>query len=122
MDVATGASEVVAELIVPGPDQLFSLVDGPIARIPGVTGIHTAVVLRLLLTATDWDPYGDEPTPTRRRPHPHPVPDRGGRAAARAADHRRELIGTAAPLRFRGAPLRFCSAAVLPSASPSHCS
>ncbi|MCZ0974047.1 hypothetical protein O1L55_27850 [Streptomyces albulus] len=67
VDVATGASEVVAEMIVPGPDQLLSLVDGPIARIPGVTGIHTAVVLRLLLTATDWDPYGDEPTATRRR-------------------------------------------------------
>ncbi|MEU7636496.1 Lrp/AsnC family transcriptional regulator [Streptomyces sp. NPDC039016] len=66
VDVATGASEVVAEMIVPGTDQLLSLVDGPVARIPGVTGIHTAVVLRLLLTATDWDPYGDEPTRTRR--------------------------------------------------------
>ncbi|KUL43741.1 AsnC family transcriptional regulator, partial [Streptomyces sp. NRRL F-4489] len=67
VDVATGASEAVAELIVPGPDQLLSLVDGPLARIPGVTGVHTAVVLRLLLTANDWDPYGGEPTPTRRR-------------------------------------------------------
>lgn len=65
-------------MIVPGPDQLLSLVDGPIARIPGVTGIHTAVVLRLLLTANDWDPYGGEPTPARRRVAeggpPPPVP------------------------------------------------
>ncbi|MFJ9417114.1 Lrp/AsnC family transcriptional regulator [Streptomyces sp. NPDC101227] len=67
VDVASGSSEVVAEVIVPGPDHLLTTVDGSIARIPGVTDIHTSAVLRLLLTANDWDPYGDEPTPARRR-------------------------------------------------------
>ncbi|MGW0954692.1 Lrp/AsnC family transcriptional regulator [Streptomyces sp. NPDC002545] len=67
VDVATGSPEVLAEVLVPGPEQLLTTVDGSIAGIPGVTDVHTAVVLRLLLTANDWDPYRQAPTPSRRR-------------------------------------------------------
>ncbi|MEU0412984.1 AsnC family transcriptional regulator [Streptomyces griseorubiginosus] len=67
VEISTGAPEVFAELLLPDHDALLAAIDGSIGRIPGVVDIHSAVVLRLLLTANDWAPYGDGPTPTRRR-------------------------------------------------------
>lgn len=83
VEVATGALDVFAELNVPDHDALLTLVDAGIGRLDGVVDIHSSVVLRLLLTASDWAPYDDEPTDVRRRRHRGPEPARapgGGRA------------------------------------------
>ncbi|MGW8763348.1 Lrp/AsnC family transcriptional regulator [Streptomyces sp. NPDC055815] len=66
VEVATGALDVFVELHAPGHDALLTLVDTVIGRLDGVVDIHSAVVLRLLLTASDWAPYDDEPTDVRR--------------------------------------------------------
>ncbi|MFD8635338.1 Lrp/AsnC family transcriptional regulator [Streptomyces sp. NPDC059533] len=66
VEVATGALEVFAELNAPGHDALLTLVDSVIGRLDGVVDIHSSVVLRLLLTASDWAPYDEEPTGVRR--------------------------------------------------------
>ncbi|MFB7587683.1 Lrp/AsnC family transcriptional regulator [Streptomyces sp. NPDC056169] len=66
VEVATGALDVFAELNVPDHDALLTLVDAGIGRLDGVVDIHSSVVLRLLLTASDWAPYDDEPTDVRR--------------------------------------------------------
>ncbi|WP_406193974.1 hypothetical protein OH807_04110 [Kitasatospora sp. NBC_01560] len=52
--------------------------DGPIAGLDGVTGVHSQVALQLLLTVNDGAPFDDEPTELRRavaegRPLPEPV-------------------------------------------------
>ncbi|MEW2395438.1 Lrp/AsnC family transcriptional regulator [Streptomyces sp. NPDC046862] len=67
VEISTGAPEVFAEFLLPDHDALLTTIDGSIGRIPGVVDIHSSVVLRLLLTANDWAPYDDEPTPVRRR-------------------------------------------------------
>ncbi|MFB7406353.1 Lrp/AsnC family transcriptional regulator [Streptomyces sp. NPDC056202] len=77
VEVATGALDVFAELIVPDHDALLTLVDAGLGRLDGVVDIHSSVVLRLLLTTSDWAPYDDEPTDVRRhaiegRPLPEP--------------------------------------------------
>lgn len=64
--VSTGAPEVFAELLVPDHDALLTAIDGAVGRMPGVVGIHSSIVLQLLLTANDWAPYEDDPTPMRR--------------------------------------------------------
>ncbi|MEV7520341.1 Lrp/AsnC family transcriptional regulator [Streptomyces sp. NPDC091371] len=66
VEVATGALEVFAEINAPGHDALLTLVDSAIGRLDGVVDIHSSVVLRLLLTASDWAPYDEEPTEVRR--------------------------------------------------------
>ncbi|MEU8528766.1 Lrp/AsnC family transcriptional regulator [Streptomyces sp. NPDC048629] len=66
VEVATGALDVFAELNVPDHDALLTLVDAGIGRLDGVVDVHSSVVLRLLLTASDWAPYDDEPTDVRR--------------------------------------------------------
>ncbi|MFD8207886.1 Lrp/AsnC family transcriptional regulator [Streptomyces sp. NPDC059695] len=66
VEVATGALDVFVELQAAGHDALLTLVDTAIGRLDGVVDIHSAVVLRLLLTASDWAPYDDEPTDVRR--------------------------------------------------------
>ncbi|MFF0473723.1 Lrp/AsnC family transcriptional regulator [Streptomyces sp. NPDC004284] len=66
VEVATGALDVFVELHAAGHDALLTLVDTVIGRLDGVVDIHSAVVLRLLLTASDWAPYDDEPTEVRR--------------------------------------------------------
>ncbi|MFC9596278.1 Lrp/AsnC family transcriptional regulator, partial [Streptomyces sp. NPDC056944] len=66
VEVATGALDVFVELQAAGHDALLTLVDTVIGRLDGVVDIHSAVVLRLLLTASDWAPYDDEPTDVRR--------------------------------------------------------
>ncbi|MFJ3098472.1 Lrp/AsnC family transcriptional regulator [Streptomyces hydrogenans] len=66
VEVATGALDVFVELQAAGHDALLTLVDTVIGRLDGVVDLHSAVVLRLLLTASDWAPYDDEPTDVRR--------------------------------------------------------
>ncbi|MFJ4973441.1 Lrp/AsnC family transcriptional regulator [Streptomyces sp. NPDC088755] len=66
VEVATGALEVFVELNVPDHDALLSVVDSVVGRMDGVVDIHSSVLLRLLLTASDWAPYDDEPTDVRR--------------------------------------------------------
>ncbi|MFC9325700.1 Lrp/AsnC family transcriptional regulator [Kitasatospora sp. NPDC057015] len=78
VEVATGTPEVFVEMAVPDQRHLLNVVDGSIARMDGVTGVHSQVVLRLLLTANDWAPFDDEPTELRRavsegRPLPEPI-------------------------------------------------
>ncbi|GAA1963502.1 Lrp/AsnC family transcriptional regulator [Kitasatospora viridis] len=78
VEVATGSLDAYAELTVPSPEHLLAVVDGSIGRLDGVLGVHSSVVLRLLLTASDWAPYDEEPTPVRRRlaqgqPAPEPI-------------------------------------------------
>jgi DNA-binding Lrp family transcriptional regulator len=78
VEVATGSLDVLAELTVPAHENLLAVVDGSIGRLDGVVDVHSAVVLRLLLTAGDWAPYDEEPTPIRRRvaegrPLPEPI-------------------------------------------------
>ncbi|MGW1270986.1 AsnC family protein [Streptomyces sp. NPDC002491] len=67
VEISTGAPEVFTELLIPDHDALLTAIDGSIGRIPGVVDIHSSVVLRPLLTANDWAPYDDGPTPVRRR-------------------------------------------------------
>ncbi|MFE2720843.1 Lrp/AsnC family transcriptional regulator [Kitasatospora sp. NPDC059327] len=79
VEVATGAPEVFAEVVVADQQRLLEVIDGSLARMDGVVGVHSQVVLQLLLTANDWAPFDDEPTPLRRavmegRPLPEPVP------------------------------------------------
>ncbi|WP_245727759.1 Lrp/AsnC family transcriptional regulator [Streptomyces vietnamensis] len=66
VEVATGALDVFVELHAADHDALLTLVDTVIGRLDGVVDIHSAMVLRLLLTASDWAPYDDEPTDVRR--------------------------------------------------------
>ncbi|MEV7612684.1 Lrp/AsnC family transcriptional regulator [Streptomyces sp. NPDC089799] len=66
VEVATGALDVFAELTAPDHDALLTLIDSAVGRLAGVVDIHSSVVLRLLLTASDWAPYDDEPTGVRR--------------------------------------------------------
>ncbi|MEV0324672.1 Lrp/AsnC family transcriptional regulator [Streptomyces sp. NPDC050658] len=66
VEAATGTLDVYAEFSVPGHEHLLSVVDGPLGQLPGVTDLHSSIVLRLLLTANDWAPFDDEPTPVRR--------------------------------------------------------
>ncbi|MFD9612395.1 Lrp/AsnC family transcriptional regulator [Streptomyces sp. NPDC059083] len=66
VEVATGALDVFVELQAAGHDALLTLLDTVIGRLDGVVDVHSAVVLRLLLTASDWAPYADEPTAVRR--------------------------------------------------------
>ncbi|MGW1001382.1 Lrp/AsnC family transcriptional regulator [Streptomyces sp. NPDC002520] len=78
IEVATGALDVFVELTAPTREHLLTVIDGSIGRLGGVRDIHTAVVLRLLLTTMDWAPYDEEPTPVRRliaagRPLPEPI-------------------------------------------------
>lgn len=79
VEVATGDLVVLAELIVADEAELLDLIDRTIGGMPGVLDIHSALVLRLLLTAVDWTPYEPEPTQMRRlamdglRPPP-PIP------------------------------------------------
>ncbi|MFD0258919.1 Lrp/AsnC family transcriptional regulator [Kitasatospora indigofera] len=78
VEVATGALDVFAEISAPTHEHLLATIDGSIGRLDGVADIHSSVVLRLLLTASDWAPYDDEPTPVRRRlaegqPPPAPI-------------------------------------------------
>ncbi|MEU9713992.1 Lrp/AsnC family transcriptional regulator [Streptomyces sp. NPDC047976] len=78
VEVSTGSLDVFTELVVPGHEALLRLVDGVLGRIEGVVDIHTSLMQRLVLTASDWAPYDDEPTKVRRyamegRPLPEPV-------------------------------------------------
>lgn len=66
VEVATGALEVFAEFNTPDHDSLLTLVDSVVGRMEAVVDIHSGVVLRLLLTASDWAPYDEEPTEVRR--------------------------------------------------------
>ncbi|MEV7169457.1 Lrp/AsnC family transcriptional regulator [Streptomyces sp. NPDC093224] len=77
VEVATGSLEVFAELHVPGHAELLELVDGAVGRLPGVVDVTSSLLLQLLMTASDWAPYDDEPTEVRRcamegRPLPDP--------------------------------------------------
>ncbi|MFE5616265.1 Lrp/AsnC family transcriptional regulator [Streptomyces sp. NPDC056524] len=67
VEVATGDLEVYAEIAAPDHDTLLTLIDSAIGRLDGVVDIRSQVVLRLLLTASDWAPYDDMPTDVRRR-------------------------------------------------------
>ncbi|MEU8777114.1 Lrp/AsnC family transcriptional regulator [Streptomyces sp. NPDC048606] len=78
VEVCTGSLDVFAELLVPAPEALLRLVDRVVGRIEGVVDLHTSLMQRLVLTASDWAPYDDEPTRVRRyamegRPLPAPV-------------------------------------------------
>lgn len=78
VEVGTGPAELTAEVMAASPEQLLDVIDGSIGQLEGIVGIHSSVVLRLLLTASDWAPYDDEPTHTRRllaegRPLPEPI-------------------------------------------------
>ncbi|MFF8573491.1 Lrp/AsnC family transcriptional regulator [Streptomyces sp. NPDC015408] len=78
VEVATGDLQVLAEMAVADEAELIELIDRTVGRMPGVLDIHSAVVLRLLLTAVDWAPYDPEPSPLRRlavegRPPPPPI-------------------------------------------------
>ncbi|WP_326657216.1 Lrp/AsnC family transcriptional regulator [Streptomyces sp. NBC_00385] len=66
VEVATGDLLVLAEMTVADEADLIDLVDRAVGRMPGVLDIHSAVVLRLLLTAADWAPYDPEPSPLRQ--------------------------------------------------------
>lgn len=66
VEVGTGPAELTAEVMAASPEQLLDVIDGSIGQLEGIVGIHSSVVLRLLLTASDWAPYDDEPTHTRR--------------------------------------------------------
>ncbi|WP_226487193.1 Lrp/AsnC family transcriptional regulator [Streptomyces parvulus] len=66
VEVATGDLQVLAEMAVADEAELIDLIDRTVGRMPGVLDIHSAVVLRLLLTAVDWAPYDPEPSPLRR--------------------------------------------------------
>ncbi|SEL88332.1 DNA-binding transcriptional regulator, Lrp family [Streptacidiphilus jiangxiensis] len=66
VEVATGSLDAFAEVTAPTPEHLLAAIDGSIGRMDGVVGVHSAIVLQLLLTANDWAPYDDEPTPIRR--------------------------------------------------------
>ncbi|WP_424215214.1 Lrp/AsnC family transcriptional regulator [Streptomyces sp. BI20] len=66
VEVATGAPEVFVEATVADEEGLFALADGVVGRLPGVVDLRTMIVLRLLLTANDWAPYDERPTPVRR--------------------------------------------------------
>ncbi len=79
VEVATGDLVVLAEMVVADEAELLDLIDRTIGGMPGVLDIHSALVLRLLLTAVDWTPYGTEPTRMRRLamdglPPPPPIP------------------------------------------------
>ncbi|MEU2657907.1 Lrp/AsnC family transcriptional regulator [Streptomyces sp. NPDC007325] len=67
VEVATGDLEVYAEFTTPDHDALLTLIDSAIGRLDGVVDVRSQVVLRLLLTASDWAPYDDRPTDVRRR-------------------------------------------------------
>ncbi|MER6998127.1 Lrp/AsnC family transcriptional regulator [Streptomyces sp. NPDC000410] len=65
-------------MLAPDHEALLSLVDDVVGRLEGVRDIHSSLMLRLLLTASDWAPYDDEPTDVRRsamegRPLPEPI-------------------------------------------------
>ncbi|WP_353946643.1 Lrp/AsnC family transcriptional regulator [Streptomyces sp. HUAS MG91] len=82
VEVATGDLVVLAEMEVADGAELIDLIDRTIGGMPGVLDIHSALVLRLLLTAVDWTPYATEPTYMRRLamdglrpPPPLPVDD-----------------------------------------------
>lgn len=78
VEVATGDLVVLAEMLVADENRLIELVDRVIGSMPGVLDIHSALVVRLLLTAVDWAPYESRPTRMRelamegRRP-PAPI-------------------------------------------------
>lgn len=67
VEVATGDLEVYAEITAPDHDALLTLIDSAIGRLDGVVDVRSQVVLRLLLTASDWAPYDERPTDVRRR-------------------------------------------------------
>ena len=78
VEIGSGAAELIAEFTAASPEQLLGLIDGSIGRLDGIVSVHSSVVLRLLLTASDWAPYDDEPTLNRRllaegRPLPEPI-------------------------------------------------
>ncbi|MFD9457804.1 Lrp/AsnC family transcriptional regulator [Streptomyces sp. NPDC059985] len=78
VETSTGSLDVFAELHLPDHEALLRLVDRVLGRIEGVADIHTSLMLRLVLTASDWAPYDDEPTAVRRfavegRALPEPV-------------------------------------------------
>ncbi|MEV0581257.1 Lrp/AsnC family transcriptional regulator [Streptomyces sp. NPDC050392] len=66
VEVATGDLVVLAEMTAADENELIALVDRTIGTMPGVLDIHSALVLRLLLTAVDWAPYRSGPTRMRR--------------------------------------------------------
>ncbi|MEU8761431.1 Lrp/AsnC family transcriptional regulator [Streptomyces sp. NPDC048659] len=66
VEVATGALDVFVELTLPDHGALLTLLDTVVGRLDGVVDVHSALVLRLLLTASDWAPYADAPTEVRR--------------------------------------------------------
>ncbi|MFJ2958276.1 Lrp/AsnC family transcriptional regulator [Streptomyces sp. NPDC087270] len=66
VEVATGDLVVLAEMAVKDEAELIEVIDRTVGRLPGVLDIHSALVLRLLLTAVDWSPYETEPTRLRR--------------------------------------------------------
>ncbi|MFJ4714278.1 Lrp/AsnC family transcriptional regulator [Streptomyces sp. NPDC088785] len=66
VEVGTGDLVVLAEMEVADEAELIALIDRTIGGMPGVLDIHSALVLRLLLTAVDWTPYATEPTAMRR--------------------------------------------------------
>ncbi|MGW2397423.1 Lrp/AsnC family transcriptional regulator [Kitasatospora sp. NPDC001664] len=77
VEVATGAPDVYVELTLPDRRRLLEAVTS-IGCLDGVTGVHSEVLVRLLLTANDWAPFDDEPTEPRRavsegRPLPEPI-------------------------------------------------
>ncbi|MEV6683140.1 AsnC family transcriptional regulator [Streptomyces erythrochromogenes] len=77
VEVATGSLEVFTELHVSGHAELLELVDGVVGRVHGVVDVTSSLMLQLLMTASDWAPYDDEPTEVRRcamegRPLPDP--------------------------------------------------
>ncbi|MFF0187564.1 Lrp/AsnC family transcriptional regulator [Streptomyces sp. NPDC005244] len=113
VEVATGDLVVLAEMIVADEAELLDLIDRTIGGMPGVLDIHSALVLRLLLTAVDWTPYGAEPTRMRRLamdgvgPPPIPVDDIDRELAnLLAEDARMPMTGLAVRLNLGESTVR----------------
>jgi DNA-binding Lrp family transcriptional regulator len=56
--VTTGSADVVADLVVPDTATLHHVLNNEIGALDGVLSIRTHLVVRLLFTASDWDPEG----------------------------------------------------------------
>ncbi|MFD4236258.1 Lrp/AsnC family transcriptional regulator [Streptomyces sp. NPDC058542] len=114
VEVATGDLVVLAEVTVADETALVEMVDRTVGRMPGVLDIHSAVVLRLLLTAADWAPYEAEPSPLRRlaieggRPPPPITVDPSDRELVRllGEDARMPMSALATRLRLSESSVR----------------